>query len=283
MKKTNKKPLNLEEKHVIIDKGTEKPFTGKYWNHFEKGRFICRNCGTPLYRSEDKFDAGCGWPAFDDELPNTVKKQPDKDGRRTEIVCANCGGHLGHIFQGEQFTKKNIRHCVNSISIKFIPDDKTDKAIFAAGCFWGVEYHFSKAPGVISVKSGYTGGTTQNPTYKQVCNGTTGHLEAVEVIYDPSITSYEELVKLFFQIHDFTQKDGQGPDKGEQYLSAIFYNSPEQKTTIKNILKQLQDMGYEVTTKVLPISKFWKAESYHQKYFEKKGVEPKCHFFRKIF
>ena len=283
MEKIENKDLTPEEKRVIVDKGTEKPFTGIYWNHFEKGTFICRNCKTPLYRSEDKFDASCGWPAFDDELPNTVKRQPDKDGKRTEIVCANCGGHLGHIFQGEQFTKKNIRHCVNSISIKFIADKKTDTAIFAAGCFWGVEYHFSKASGVISAKSGYTGGTTPNPTYRQVCDGTTGHLEAVEVIYDPSITRYDELVKLFFQIHDFTQKDGQGADKGEQYLSAVFYSSPEQKITTENIIKQLQDMGYDVATKVLPISKFWKAENYHQKYFEKKGVEPKCHFFRKIF
>jgi peptide methionine sulfoxide reductase msrA/msrB len=278
--------LTPEEERVIIHKGTESPYTGKYENFWEKGTYVCKQCGAPLYRSDSKFDAQCGWPSFDDEITGAVKHIPDPDGMRTEIVCANCGAHLGHVFLGEGFTPKNTRHCVNSISLEFIPAVKeqlTDTAIFAGGCFWGVEYYLQKAKGVISVVSGYTGGHKDNPTYEEVCSGKTGHYEAVEVVFNPSLISYEELAKLFFEIHDPTEWNHQGPDWGEQYRSAVFYRNDEQKVITEKLIAQLKSNGYKVVTEVKPASKFWQAEKYHQDYYEHKGTTPYCHGYVKRF
>jgi methionine-R-sulfoxide reductase len=123
--KQDYRKLTKEEKKVIVNKGTETPFTGKYFAFWDRGTYVCKRCGAKLYRSESKFEADCGWPSFDDEIPGAVKRLPDSDGVRTEIQCANCGAHLGHVFMGEGFTEKNTRHCVNSISMEFIPDKKT--------------------------------------------------------------------------------------------------------------------------------------------------------------
>ncbi|HRY31534.1 MAG TPA: bifunctional methionine sulfoxide reductase B/A protein [Bacteroidales bacterium] len=282
--------LTPDETYVIVHKGTERPFSGKYEDFWEKGTFSCKRCGAVLYRSETKFDAQCGWPSFDEEIQGAVKRQPDADGRRTEILCANCGGHLGHVFEGEGFTEKNSRHCVNSISMEFTPDGQvlpaeriTDTAVFAGGCFWGVEHFLQKSKGVISVESGYMGGHKENPSYEEVCSGKTGHYEVVQVIFDPAETSYETLARLFFEIHDPTQWDRQGPDRGEQYRSAVFFRNTEQKEITERLIAQLKDKGYNVVTEVRPSAVFWKAEEYHQDYYSHKGSLPYCHGYTQRF
>jgi peptide methionine sulfoxide reductase msrA/msrB len=291
MKNEDYRELTPDEEAVIVRKGTEMPFTGEYNEHFEAGTYHCKRCDAPLYESSDKFESSCGWPSFDEEIEGAVRRERDADGRRTEILCAGCGAHLGHVFEGERLTDKNVRHCVNSISMVFKPesvgsgDANSDTAFthFAGGCFWGVEHLFAAKDGVVSAVSGYIGGTKEDPTYEDVLSGTTGHLEAVRVEYDPSSVTYEELARYFFEIHDPTQANGQGPDVGEQYLSAVFYGSEEEKETAERLIGILKDKGYDVVTRVLPAREFWKAEDYHQDYYERKGSRPYCHAYSKRF
>ena len=292
-------PLTPEEEAVILRKGTERPGSGALLHNVGQGTYVCRSCGSALYDSGHKFDSGCGWPAFDDAVPGAVNELPDTDGRRVEIVCAGCGGHLGHVFRGEGFTQKNVRHCVNSLSLHFTPDaedmncqgatmeqapavsstnseskagdsgNKVATAVFAGGCFWGVEHVFANAPGVLDAQSGYSGGTTTNPSYEQVCSGLTGHAEAVKVTYDPQLTNYEKLARLFFELHDPTQLNRQGPDKGTQYRSVLFYSSEEEKETAEKLIRILQAKGYAVATELAPAAPFYPAEEYHQDYLVK--------------
>lgn len=277
--------LTAEEEVVILNKGTEYPYTGELLKNKKAGIYICKQCDAELYRSEDKFDSQCGWPSFDEEIEGAVKRIPDADGHRTEIVCANCGGHLGHVFLGEGFTAKNTRHCVNSISMKFVPtvEENLRKAYFASGCFWGTEFYFMKAEGVKYTTVGFMGGHVDNPSYEQVCQKNTGHLETTEVEYDTTKTSYEDMVKLFFETHDFTQTDGQGPDIGPQYLSCLFYSNEEEKSIAEKYIALLESKGYRVATMLKPVSKFWTAEEYHQEYYDKKSGRPYCHHYTKIF
>lgn len=274
------KKLTREEEYVIVHKGTEPPYTGEYDDFFVDGYYHCRRCETPLYNSTDKFHSGCGWPSFDDELPGSIKKVLDSDGRRTEILCNHCGGHLGHLFEGEGLTKKNLRHCVNSLSIKF---HETKRAYYAGGCFWGVEHLLQKLDGVYSVVSGYMGGVKDNPTYEDVCGGDSGHLEVVEVIYDPLVITYETLTKMFFEIHDPTQINRQGPDVGEQYQSAIFYSSSKEYEIASKLISTLKSKGLNVATELFEKVDFWKAEEYHQDYYIKHNKEPYCHMYKKLF
>ena len=281
----NYNKLSPEEERVIILKGTEAPFSGKYNDFFDKGTYQCKQCNAQLYSSGHKFESSCGWPSFDDEIKGAIKRETDADGRRTEIICANCGGHLGHVFEGEGLTDKNIRHCVNSVTMLFVPDKESElaKAYFAGGCFWGVEHLFEQKEGVVSAVSGYMGGTVENPTYGEVLQKNTGHLEAVEVTYNPSKVNYEDLAQYFFEIHDPTQVDGQGPDIGEQYLSAIFCNDEDEKNIAHKLINILNAKGYEIATKVLPANTFWKAEEYHQNYYDKNKQKPYCHVYERKF
>ncbi len=278
--------LSLPILHIIQDKGTEYPFSGEYDQTDAPGTYLCRQCGLALFRSQSKFHSGCGWPSFDEEISGAVTKQIDADGRRTEILCSRCHGHLGHVFHGEEHTAKNTRHCVNSLSLDYVADltvTDTEEAIFAAGCFWGVEYYFKKLPGVLKTEVGYTGGHKDVPSYEEVCSSKTGHVEAIRVVYDPARINYEKIAKYFFEIHDPTQKNGQGPDLGSQYLSVIFYYDEHQKKIAQALMTELEKLDYKVATKVLPVSVFWPAETYHQDYYQKHQNTPYCHRYEKKF
>lgn len=284
MKKTSS--LTPDTLAIVINKGTEKPYTGEYEEIDQAGSYLCRQCGLALFRAESKFHSGCGWPSFDSEIKGAVSHLPDADGRRTEILCARCSAHLGHVFTGEQHTALNVRHCVNSASLDFVSDREvtdTAEAILAAGCFWGVEYYLKKLPGVLKTQVGYTGGKKTYPSYNDVCSGSTGHVEAIRVVYDPKKLSYESLIKYFFEIHDPTQTNGQGPDLGWQYLSVIFYYDEHEKKISENLIQTLKEKGFPVATRLLPVSVFWPAEIYHQDYYTKNKKEPYCHRYEKKF
>lgn len=278
--------LNSNEEKIILQKGTEPPNTGEYTDEKRDGIYVCRQCAAPLYLSQSKFSSHCGWPSFDEEIEGAVERDRDADGRRIEILCMNCNGHLGHVFEGEGYTPKNQRHCVNSLSMLFLPaytKEGFEKIVVAGGCFWGVEHLLKGLEGVVKTTVGYTGGTVSNPNYSEVCSGKTGHAEAVEILIDPKITSFQTIAQAFFEIHDPTQKDRQGPDVGHQYRSVFYYFSAQQKQVIESVIARLRKQGLEVQTVVEPATLFYPAESYHQGYYDKTGGEPYCHRFTKRF
>lgn len=275
--------LTPEEERIILHKGTEAPFSGEYDEHFQQGTYICKRCGSPLYRSKDKFRSGCGWPAFDDALPGKVRWMQDDDGQRTEITCANCGAHLGHVFVGEQLTEKNTRHCVNSLSMKFVPEvvaeSTMERATFGGGCFWCIEATLRMLKGVGEVLSGYSGGTKPMPTYEEVVGGRTGHIEVVQVMFDPAIISYKDLLKVFFSQHNPTTLNRQGYDVGEQYASVIFTHNDKQRQEAEETIQKLTEQKVwpdPIVTKVRPLETFWMAEAYHQNYAERYPWQPYC-------
>lgn len=267
-------------KRILCEKATEYPHSGRYNEVVTQGTYLCRRCGAALYRGSYQFNAGCGWPSFDAELAQAVGRKQDEDGNRVEIVCAQCEGHLGHVFMGEYLTSKNLRHCVNSASLDFVEDSSvlnTEEAIVAGGCFWGVEFYLKQIPGVLKVESGYTGGHVLDPSYDQICQGNSGHYEAVRVLYDVNKVNYKNILKRFFEIHDPTQTNGQGPDLGHQYQSAVFYYDKNQQAIAESLIQELKQKGYSVVTQLFKAQVFWPAEDYHQNYYGKKVALPYCH------
>ncbi len=271
--------LTPEEENIIIYKGTETPFTGKYLNNKENGIYTCRQCGMPLYKSNDKFESDCGWPSFDNAIDNNVKEVPDADGKRVEIICNNCQAHLGHVFRGENMTEKNVRYCVNSISMDFIPTENIKKTILAGGCFWGMEELIRRQPGIINTDVVYAGGDTENPTYENH----KGYTEAVLIEYNDRETDFKKILDFFFQVHDPTTYERQGNDIGESYKSIIFYQNEEEKKIAEDFINIVNNSGRwdsPVVTELKPLEKYYLAEDYHQDYLQKNPDGYTCHFVR---
>lgn len=308
--KNYKKPTDKELKEklsplqyqVTQHDGTERPFDNEYWDNKREGIYVDVVTGEPLFSSIDKYDSGTGWPSFTKPIDQGALIEKDDNKffmKRTEVRSKAGGSHLGHVFNDGPKEAGGMRFCMNSAALRFVAKEnlekegygeylrlfekkqiapaknKLQKAVFAGGCFWCVEHAFEEHKGVISAVSGYTGGKSANPTYEQVAGGGSGHVEAIEVTYDPAVISYEKLLEIFWTQIDPTDPEGQFVDRGTQYTTGIFYANDEQKRQAEKSLKDLEaskKFNKKIVTLVAPLSTFYPAEEHHQDFYKKNPV-----------
>jgi peptide methionine sulfoxide reductase msrA/msrB len=278
--------LTEEEFYVTRKHGTERPGSGLYCKSYDPGIYVCKCCKTKLFNSETKFESGTGWPSFTEPLEdNVIQYVLDSSlmGRdRVETRCNICDAHLGHVFpDGPEPT--GLRYCMNSVALeKFQKEEdvheRIETLIIGGGCFWCTEAMFIGLRGVLSAESGYSGGSTKNPSYKEVCSGETGHAECIRITYNPEIIHFSDLIDIHLHSHDPTTLNQQGGDIGTQYRFVIFYKTDEEKNTIQQRIAEAQkDMLRPIVTQIAPETIFYKAEDYHQNYFElNKDKNPYC-------
>ncbi|RZJ65584.1 MAG: bifunctional methionine sulfoxide reductase B/A protein [Flavobacterium sp.] len=285
--------LAPEEFRVTRQKGTERAFSSEMCSYFEPGIYACVCCGTPLFDSGEKFESGTGWPSFTQPLTeNAVAYHKDISFGmvRIEALCNTCDAHLGHVFPDGP-APSGLRYCMNAVALKKV-ENGLKKATFGGGCFWCTEAVFNQLKGVTKVESGYSGGQIDNPTYREVCSGKTGHAEVVEVTYDPVEISFEDLLRIHLVTHDPTTLNRQGADVGTQYRSVIYYRDEQEKQKAAAIVQELQP-AYDnpIVTEISPLEYFYKAEEYHQDYYKNNSeagycqavIDPKLKKFRQLF
>ena len=298
--------LSPGRRRIVEGGGTEPAFRNEFWDSSEVGLYVDVVSGEPLFASVDKFDSRTGWPSFTRPVdPEHVVERREGPffARRTEVRSVAGDSHLGHVFRDGPTATGGLRYCINSAALRFVPHSAlesegygrfmtlfspestpapsgtTETAILAGGCFWGAQQLLRRRPGIVSTRVGYSGGHVANATYRN--HG--GHAEAVEIVFDPGLTSYREVLEFFFQIHDPSTKDRQGNDIGDSYRSAIFYTSDEQRDVALDTIADVDASGLwpgKVVTEVTPAGDFWEAEEEHQDYLEKQPNGYTCHFVR---
>lgn len=293
--------LTPEEYRVTQRNGTERPGSGALLRNKDAGIYVDVVSGEPLFASADKYESGCGWPSFTKPIePANVKSTRDWSTiiPRTEVRSAHGDSHLGHVFKDGPRDRGGLRYCINSASLRFVPraemeargygaylgliepaPTRTERAVLAGGCFWGMQDLIRRLPGVVSTRVGYSGGEVRNATYRNHGD----HAEAVEIVFDPTRTDFRAVLEFFFQIHDPTTVNRQGNDRGASYRSAIFYADERQRSVAEDTIADVEASGLwpgKVVTELAAVGDFWEAEPEHQDYLQRRPNGYTCHFAR---